>query len=1571
MVENLPDLWRQPDAELSLYRQFTEQRHRRAQIRAQSTAELAVAVTEHARAYPWMKPGVAMSLAQSGVDANSPLAATIARVSALQRSSDPDGWREPGEVVTDMVETRQEEARKVDTENLLERIVQPVARAFTTAGDALFTELVSRPIVAVGAAAAGDESIASAYAKSAPSAGLMALQDLMAGREVDLGSGFLPGGSLREKHERLKHNLQLDGQFVTPGRVFSRLVFEPGTTAYNVTSGIIDAALQIAADPMSKGLGGIAKIQRARAAFDADPQLFARTKRLVGVVDGGHRPTVMRDRALQWAQSAPEAQRLWERVAEEGDFLTMWRSPIGRALSKVPDGRQVISALTRASDPNEVFQIVKPFLGVELSAKPMATGLAGAIAGPFGIGAAVAETTLPLLGKRVDEIRMFHDIPNQKIVWENLEDGLAVIHAYGRNAKLSSARISEYMRRWADIGSPLAAKTAGYEVVTDLLDEIETELVSKWGKSKLTAHKLTRLADQLHGDGGVFLQNAVADGTAKLGGLGVVDGKALRSKTGPYVLAEAMNEGMTLPDFRAMRRATSRIGPVLDLPGVNGSVMVANFAMDHAWRPLAVAKSGWAFKLFLEGQMRMAAAGFDALPNHLFKYLMYWAGRKGDDLTPIGTKWKDTAEWQKGTNLTLYAAGGRSQVELARHSGMRLVPSTHPAAPDAWADTIMRMRTDPVLQRLARAADTEDVKAWFKSREGESIRKASARLRGEGAIATDAAAADLYIDEVAQILRTHTGDNPVVRALIAGDKSFVAAQQGFKAGVKVRAGDAKKIGVIAAIDDATGSATVQFTNKADGAVTTGAFALDDLQAVGRKAAKGKDDLATVREQLADQLDSMPGEVLAPVHLVERGGDKAAEHLLKQWDAALEWGFYHIGTKWEAMWNRSPAFRQAVVRHLDRFSDHLSEDAAADLATWARAEGAKRNLPPDIVKRFDSAAVNARGRKPVFAPRQGDAAHPWEMTLDEFEDAALAADDTVDLAALTGQHRAAVEQALTDGKKVPLEAITEHGDLYRSHIGDGPRILDLAEAHRLAVALGLDDSLNVLYDVTRRGQWADIMRAIIPFGEAWKEIVTTWSRLTVNEPKVLRRAQQVVEGARGAGFFYVDPRSGEETFAWPGVGGMVSQLLFGTDTAKAEFTGSVSGLNLVTASLLPGAGPLVQIPAAVLLPKSPKWDWVNSAINPFGEPDVEGGVAEALMPAYMRKIVTAFFDSPEKNRVFGNTVKDVLAALVDSGEYSLSTPEEQKRALDAATHRARALTLIRGIAQFFSPTSPQVRFKKQDLKGNWWLTDVMAGEYRRLAYEEGLGEEGAMQSFIGRFGDDANLWVESKSNMLAERPTTVQGSQWERAHPELVERYGNTVGFFTADAEFGTFDYQAYKRLFSEGAAEALTPRQWVQLSQATLGGIALDRAKRLIGLSAKPGSREYVSMVAAVREQLIDLYPGFGTYTGTRGRADTETQIRELQKAVVDPDMVEASPEVTAALKLYFQYRQDALAVSRKMGLQTFRYADRARGVREQLRATAFEIAERTPEFLPVWERVLSRELSEDEFDLLPKELAA
>ena len=250
--------------------------------------------------------------------------------------------------------------------------------------------------------------------------------------------------------------------------------------------------------------------------------------------------------------------------------------------------------------------------------------------------------------------------------------------------------------------------------------------------------------------------------------------------------------------------------------------------------------------------------------------------------------------------------------------------------------------------------------------------------------------------------------------------------------------------------------------------------------------------------------------------------------------------------------------------------------------------------------------------------------------------------------------------LVDGTR---RARTSHGfdditDTEGGYVRDGfQELIDLAKAH------ALEEVQRLLYDTSKKHHIMDMMRNVFPFGQAWVEVLSTWSRLIAENPQILRRGQQIIEGAReadptnsGRGFFFTDPQTGEEVFNFPfsgalfnmatgtlgkagqaagaaagavlgapagpggaaaggGLGAMLGGSLpnpfggsiLGTSAAPGQagepgfrMQGSVAGLNLFAGSYIPGFGPVIQIAATQLFGDDPTFDTIKSWVLPFGD-----------------------------------------------------------------------------------------------------------------------------------------------------------------------------------------------------------------------------------------------------------------------------------------------------------------------------------------------------------------------------------
>jgi hypothetical protein len=515
-------------------------------------------------------------------------------------------------------------------------------------------------------------------------------------------------------------------------------------------------------------------------------------------------------------------------------------------------------------------------------------------------------------------------------------------------------------------------------------------------------------------------------------------------------------------------------------------------------------------------------------------------------------------------------------------------------------------------------------------------------------------------------------------------------------------------------------------------------------------------------------------------------------------------------------------------------------------------------------------------------------------------------------------------------------------------------LTLERADFVAKGFGLDSTRDLLYDMTERGQFFDAARLIFPFGEAWKELVTRWAKLGVENPAAPRRAQQIVTGARqddsdllfgnkpGQGFFY-ENEYGEEVFGYP-FADLISEKLWGV---PVPLTGRVAGLSLMT-EVLPGVGPVGQVPAGAFMPDAPEWDWARDVLFPFGEPDTL-----VPLPAWLKKAGQATGILRDE-KAWNGTVMDVARYLGSTGDYDTSDVDGVQKLLEDAREKAPWLHALRAGAQFFAPTAPSPEWVAKDKNGDILVAQKLIEEFHELQEED---YQTAVERMLDRYGENIGLLLQGKTaEVTPAAPVSKEGADWERANKGVVSRHSNVYGFFAPQG--GDLDLTVYNRRKDAGDRQELTPEQYVRLANDRLASAIYQTQKRKVGSSPNKAQQKWLR---ELRADLVDDYPGFGDRSGIAEKASVETLIANLSDAVADKRL--AKNPVTEPIATYLQAREKAMAAAEQAGLapSSFAKAKQMAPVRAWLRDIAADLNDEEPAFQQVWDRVFDRELLEDE----------
>ena len=476
------------------------------------------------------------------------------------------------------------------------------------------------------------------------------------------------------------------------------------------------------------------------------------------------------------------------------------------------------------------------------------------------------------------------------------------------------------------------------------------------------------------------------------------------------------------------------------------------------------------------------------------------------------------------------------------------------------------------------------------------------------------------------------------------------------------------------------------------------------------------------------------------------------------------------------------------------------------------------------------------------------------------------------------------------------------------------LIDAEYIDDFAKSIALTELQDLLYDLSKRNKMTYNLRGLFPFGEAYVEILSTWSKLLAENPEIIRRGQVTVQALReenpfspveGEGFLTEDEITGEEVFYYPVVNELVSDALFGADrNVGVRLPGYAGSLNLAL-EIVPGIGPVAAIPASFVLEGTPKFEETQKFLFPYGLPTVKTPgdlLQEAGVPAWLKNGIRAMFmfneDAPpgELSRIAANTTIDVYRVLKANGEDDM-TPEQQSELLKKSRSIARNITLIKAFSQFVGPTGLNPRFDigNPDNAGSLYSMQILADRYRELIetpprdpvtgnYLFAPGDNySATKYFIDEFGFNPLDIATPKSIVVEPRPVDERGVQFEKENPELFDEYPLTAFYAVPNGGGGAFDYEAYTRTIFNEQREPLTPEEWLATRNQRLGEFFMEEERiatlQQFDITDPYQAKQRSRLLAVKRNIAAQRFPGFDTtIPGLPQRGTLDQQFQELKQ---------------------------------------------------------------------------------------------
>ena len=708
-------------------------------------------------------------------------------------------------------------------------------------------------------------------------------------------------------------------------------------------------------------------------------------------------------------------------------------------------------------------------------------------------------------------------------------------------------------------------------------------------------------------------------------------------------------------------------------------------------------------------------------------------------------------------------------------------------------------------------------------------------------------------------------------------------------------------------------------------------------------------IITEKLNVMKEQGTMPGRMPVPQEIIS-GISRMSEY-----DNAVATMFYTLGAVPTNILSRSPVFRQEYWREITRLMDYADPATQRELVRAAREANIPKAQIDDMLQRMLPS---------TRLPRRAAAA------IDEAESAGRVA-----------------------------------------NIGDNRFVRSAEEADLLGKEFALRQANTLLYQLTERGQTLAAMRLIFPFGEAWKEIGLTWSRLMASNVHNLRRSQVIVDQARAGGFLYVDPITGLESYSSPGTGLFSSSFpVLGADLpegTRAVAPSPLQGVNLFAGSAIPGIGPVFNMVLGATLPDNTEgWRDLRQILLPFGatanvpsdliDPDTYLGV---VTPAWIRKALTATLEDGYDPRMWRSHVSDAVRVLGASGDYGTSDAEIRRLSEDAEALAKRTLW-FRAIGQAILPTGYRVDFQVQpDSPEAAEMMRNLLGEDFEFGREDGgflsmavlsafwfqLREEAegdsfaATQAFLTMFGTepdnyDLYQWVATlgtgKTVALTGRARDWKGRMWEDNNAHLLEEIPAVIGLFAPVDDDADMDIAAFIREVEMGERYALTGEQFIIASQKIIGtAIWRETVRQTDGINT-PEARRFRAQRQAWLDENLPYWRRDRTNVGVPQGYSWFQQMEQLELAVTFQEVLD-TPAGDATSR-YMRAREDVLRgieasfddvnnrEQAKIALQR-RSAPSIAGMRTLLRQYGEQLSAETGEFDPIWERILRVEVDDEE----------
>ena len=361
---------------------------------------------------------------------------------------------------------------------------------------------------------------------------------------------------------------------------------------------------------------------------------------------------------------------------------------------------------------------------------------------------------------------------------------------------------------------------------------------------------------------------------------------------------------------------------------------------------------------------------------------------------------------------------------------------------------------------------------------------------------------------------------------------------------------------------------------------------------------------------------------------------------------------------------------------------------------------------------------------------------------------------------------------------------------------------------------LQETRYLLYDLAESSQFAHMFRHMMPFYNAWQEVLSRWAGIAIENPAYVAR---LGAGLRADididGFMDTVEVDGERFYQFRLPEFATGLLSSGYFSGAANDLGIVrfraDSLNMVTQGL-PGFGPMAQVPASMLVTEQPELEGALRFVLPYGPikgTNIVEQAYESFKPAWLKRITSSL----EEDRSYESTAaKIMISRLAD-----MQNGEREQIDFDDANVRAEFIAEVRTDAQHFmylramasavspaavgfhSPYQPWIDRHRELRSANPVTADE---EFLKELTREGVG---------GFFVMSARF---SKNNEGL--PATLESEELRNKYIDLVRRYPEVGGLILGIEGGGAarFSSSVYEKQLAEDTSPGSGKKRRERLS---------------------------------------------------------------------------------------------------------------------------------------------------------------